>query len=324
MIANSIPDWAPDAPPDLSSFAALLPGAPLVLPGIAVALAGLYAAGAISLWVSGRRWSIGRTALFLFGCALTLLVTATGLEGYGYAMFSVFMFQQLTLMMIVPVFLVLGAPGSLLLRSVPHRFGGQWVQRAALSLLRSRVSRFLIHPGFALPLFLFSFYGLYLGGLADIFLATDWGHTALEILFLVAGVLFAVPILAVDPLPRRQTHVGRLLDLFGEMALHAFFGVIVMMAATPLVKAFAHPPASWAVDPAMDQQIAGALAWSYGEFPNLILMLILFHAWFRADTARSRFADEKADREGTPDLDAYNVYLSSLAAHQDRNGEGKS
>lgn len=322
MIAP-LPEWVPDVPPDLSTYLILAPEAPPLLPAAAALLAIAYLFGAIRLWSRKRRWSIGRTLLFLCGCLLIFGVTATNLDGYGYGMFSVFMFQQLTLMMIVPVFLVLGAPGTLLLRATPHRLGGRAVLRLAHWGLRSRIGRFLIHPGFALPLFLISFYGLYLGGIADAFLASDVGHVSLEALFLISGVLFTVPILSVDPLPRRQNHVGRLLDVFGEMALHAFFGVIVMMAATPLVSAFANPRESWAVDPVADQQLAGALAWSYGEFPNLIIVLILLHAWYLADTKRSRAADAKADLEGTPELDSYNAYLESLTRAAGTNGAPK-
>ena len=67
------------------------------------------------------------------------------------------------------------------------------------------------------------------------------------------------------------------------------------------------------------QQLAGALAWSYGEFPNLIIVLILLHAWYLSDTKRSRIADERADKEGTPELDSYNAYLESLTRAADRN-----
>ena len=323
---SALPDWVPDVPPDMSTYLVLAPGAPPLLPAVAALLATAYIAGAVRQWSRKRQWSIGRTLLFLCGCLLIFGVTGTNIDGYGYGMFSVFMFQQLTLMMIVPVLLVLGAPGTLLLRATPHRFGGRAVLRLAHWGLRSRLGRFLIHPGFALPVFLISFYGLYLGGLADAFLSTQVGHVALEALFLVSGVLFTVPILSIDPLPRRQNHVGRLLDVFGEMALHAFFGVIVMMAATPLVSAFANPPASWAVDPVADQQLAGALAWSYGEFPNLVIVLILLHAWYLADTKRSRAADAKADLEGTPELDSYNAYLESLtrAANTSRSPKESS
>lgn len=44
-------------------------------------------------------------------------VTGLAVENFGYALFSVFMFQQLTLMMAIPPLLVLGSPGTLLLRA---------------------------------------------------------------------------------------------------------------------------------------------------------------------------------------------------------------
>jgi putative membrane protein len=316
------PVWIPTAPPSLTEFLAFAPQPVPLLPAIGVVMAGLYLVGAISVWRSGRRWSVGRTLVFLSGCALTVVVTGAGIEGYGQVLFSVFMFQQLTLMMAVPPLLVLGAPGTLLLRALPHRGLGPVVHRLAVRALRSRVSRVLVHPGFALPLFLMSFYGLYLGGLADFFLATWAGHLGLEVFFLAAGIIFTIPVLSPDPLPRRQGYAGRLLDLFGEMALHAFFGVIVMMAANPLVRAFSSPPESWGVDVLYDQQIAGALSWSYGEFPTLIILLVLLPRWFRHDTARARAADRDADEHGSPELDAYNEYLAQLRARSDRASGG--
>ncbi len=304
--------WIPTAPPDLLQFLAPNLQPIPVLPVIGTLMAVAYLIGAIRLWRQGRRWSVGRTVLFLSGCLLTIVVTGAGIEGYGFVLFSVFMFQQLTLMMAIPPLLVLGAPGTLLLKATPHDGLGRWVLRAAFAGLRSRISRFLLHPGFTLPLFLLSFYGLYLGGLADIILATWLGHTLLEVLFLAAGILFTIPILSTDPLPRRQSHAGRLMDLFGEMALHAFFGVILMMATAPLVKVFTKPPAEWGIDLLYDQQIAGALSWSYGEFPTVLILLFMLPRWFRDDTARARAADVRADVLGTPELDAYNAYLAQL------------
>lgn len=255
---------------------------------------------------------------FLSGCAIVAVVMGGGVESYGYAMFSVFMFQQLTLMMVVPPLLVLGSPGTLLLRAVPHNRIGKPVLRGALSALRSPAARFVLHPGFMIPLFLISFYGLYLSGLANPPLETWAGHTGLELLFLASGVLFTVPVLSSDPLPRRQTHVGKIADVFIEVPLHAFFGVVVMMTTTPLVAIFATRSEALGLDPIADQSIAGGLAWSYGEAPTLIMLLILMSRWYRDDTAQARAADRRADREGTPDLDSYNAYLRSLGEGQTR------
>ena len=130
-----------------------------------------------------------------------------------------------------------------------------------------------------------------------------------------AGVLFTVPVLSSDPLPRRQRQWGRAVDMFVEMPLHAFFGVIVMMASAPLVATFSRPPASWGVDVMSDQGIAGGLAWSYGELPSLVLLLIVFARWEREE--RHAHDTPRADGRTTveAELDDYNGYLERLRAH---------
>ncbi len=304
--------WVPTAPPDLAAFLAPDLQPVPVIPVVAVALAVLYLLGVVRLRVAGRAWPWWRTGCFLAGCMVTAVVMGAGLEGYGYVLFSVFMFQQLTLMILVPPLLVLGSPGTLLLRATPHRYGGGWVLRAALGALRSRAARVLLHPGFMIPLFLMTFYGIYLTGIAEVLLASWAGHVGLELLFLAAGVLFTVPLLSADPLPRRQSHLGKLLDVFTEMPLHAFFGVIVMMAVTPLVPTFTAIPPGWGVDAVEDQKVAGALAWSYGEGPTVIMLLVLMSRWYREDTVTARRADREADRDGGVALQEYNAYLAGL------------
>ena len=80
----------------------------------------LYLLGALRLWRQHRRWSVLRTVSFVSGCAVLAAVTGLAVEDYGEALLSVFMFQQLTLMMAIPPLLVLGSPGALLLRATPH------------------------------------------------------------------------------------------------------------------------------------------------------------------------------------------------------------
>lgn len=133
----------------------------------------------------------------------------------------------------------------------------------------------------------------------------------------MTGVLFAIPILSSDPLPVRLSHGGRALDVFAEAALHAFFGVFLMMASTILVGSFVAPTEAMGLDPIEDQRVAGGLAWSYGEAPTLLMLIYVMHRWFRADTAAARASDRYKDAHGDVDLDAYNDYLAKLHA-QDR------
>ncbi|MEO9249208.1 cytochrome c oxidase assembly protein [Citricoccus nitrophenolicus] len=308
------PVWIPTEPPSLENFLApTLQPIPLI-PAIAVVLGLLYLAGALRLWSARRRWPVWRALCFLLGCAAIAVTMGAGVEGYGLKMFSVFIFQQLTLMIAIPPLLVLGSPGTLLLRATPHRGPGRVVLRLAQAGLRSWLGRIALHPGFTIPLFLITYYGIYLSGLDDRLLPTWYGHTGLELLFLASGILFTVPLLSSDPLPARQGFGGRMFDVAIEMPLHAFFGVVLMMATTPIVEFFATPPASWGLDPMEDQQIAGGLAWAYGELPTVLILVFIAHQWFRADTRQARRADAEADLNGTPELDAYNAYLEQLAA----------
>lgn len=307
-----MPVWVPTAPPTLATlFAPTLQPLP-VLPALAVAMAAAYLAGAVRMWTTGRRWSPWATLSFLTGCAVLVVVMGFGIEGYGLRLFSAFMFQQLTLMMAVPPLLVLGRPGSLLLRATPHHGPGILVLRGAYWGLRSRAGRVLLHPAFMVPLFLVSFYGLYLTDLASSVLSTWIGHTGLEVAFLAAGLLFTAAVLSRDPLPVRQSHLGRAADMFFEMPLHAFFGVIVMLSVTPLVTVFASPPSGWDIDVIADQELAGALAWSYGEIPSVLLLLVVFVRWRREDDRGARAHDRHVDQHGDADLDAYNAYLHQL------------
>ncbi|WP_085370066.1 cytochrome c oxidase assembly protein [Leifsonia sp. NCR5] len=306
------PARIPEAPPSLDTFLQWAPQPVPVLPVLGAVAAALYLTAVLAARHRGISWPWWRTGLFLTGAALIVALTGSALEGYGYRMFSVFMFQQLTLMMTVPPLLILGAPGTLLLRATATTGWTRPLRRLAIVGLRSRTARMLLHPGFMVPLFLFVFYGLYFSGLATTLLATVAGHQILETVFLAAGVLFTLPLISPDPLPRRQSHLGRLFDMFVEMPLHAFFGVIAMMATVPLVTFFSHAPAGWGIDPIEDQRVAGALAWSYGELPSLIIVLILLFGWASDDTRRAKAADRRKDRDGDPELDAYNAWLARL------------
>lgn len=299
----------PTLPPSFEQF--LVPELQPVplLPALALILAAVYLAGAIRMWARGYRWPMIRTVCFLFGCLLLFAVTGLGVEGYGFGMFSVFMFQQLTLMMVVAPLLVLGSPGTLLLRATPHRGVGRSVLRFALCGLRSRAAGFAMHPALVIPLMLLCFFGLYLGGVANVLLRTWTGHIFLEVVFLVVGILITAPLISSDPLPRRRSYVSRLFDVFIEMQVHAMFGLVMLLSTTPLVAFFVTAaPEAWGVDPVRDQGIAGILAWTYGELPLVIILIVTLGRWHRQDTTRAAKAQSRSDAE----TDTYNEYLKRL------------
>ncbi|MFU8947680.1 cytochrome c oxidase assembly protein [Mycetocola zhadangensis] len=303
------PVWIPSLPPTLEQFLAPNLQPIPVLPILALILATAYTAGAVRLWTRGRRWSALRSTCFLVGCIFLAVVTGTGIEGYGYELFSVFMFQQLTLMMVIPPLLILGSPGTLLLRSTPHHGFGRLTLRIALGALRSPLARFALHPALVIPLVALTYLGLFLTGAADTLLRTWIGHVGLEIAFLSIGVLVATPLISADPLPRRTSFIFRVVDTFVEMQVHAVLGLVLILTLTPIVPFFAAVPESWDIDPAVDQSLAGVLAWTYGELPLLVILIVTLARWERRDTKQATMLQTENDAE----LDDYNAYLRQLS-----------
>ena len=307
----------PLPPPSFDQFLLLGSAGAPVLPAVSVILAIAYLAGVMRLRRRGDRWPWLRTACFLIACLLLAVVTGAGVDAYGRLMFSIFMFQQLALMMVIAPLLVLGSPGTLLLHATPHRGLGVAVLRAALCGLRSRAARFALHPALVIPLMLLSFFGLYVGGVADALLRFWFGHVVLEVMFLVIGILITAPLVSSDPLPRRTSYPSRMFDIFLEMQIHAAFGLVMLFSAAPFVPYFAAAaPTSWDVDPVRDQGMAGILAWTFGELPLLAMLVVTLARWRRQDTRRAGRAERRADE----DTEAYNVYLLQLERRA-RDGE---
>ncbi|WP_347755575.1 cytochrome c oxidase assembly protein [Agrococcus sp. ProA11] len=299
----------PLLPPSFDQF--LLPGSPAapVLPAVAVILAIAYLAGVVRLRRRGQRWPWLRTACFLLACLLMAVVTGAGVDAYGQLMFSIFMFQQLALMVVIAPLLALGSPGTLLLRAMPHRGLGNTVLRVALCGLRSRAARFALHPALVIPLMLLSFFGLYAGGVADLVLRTRNGHVLLEVVFLIVGILITAPLVSSDLLPRRPSYPSRMFDVFLEMQVHAAFGLVMLFSSIAVVPYFAtSTPESWDVDPVRDQGIAGILAWTFGELPLLAMLIVTLARWRRQDTRQAGRNQRRADE----DTEAYNEYLLHL------------
>src|SRR5262245_30586120 len=81
--------------------------------------AALYGYGVYQLRLRGDHWSPGRTvAVVVGGLGSIALVTVSGIEAYDDTLISVHMVQHMTLSMVGPIFLALGAPVTLALRTL--------------------------------------------------------------------------------------------------------------------------------------------------------------------------------------------------------------
>jgi cytochrome c oxidase assembly factor CtaG len=89
--------------------------------GIAIAAA-LYIAGLVVLHRRGDRWPVSRSISFLLGGLGSIgIATMSALGTYDTVLFSIHIVQHMVLMMVAPLFLALGAPITLALRTLPTR-----------------------------------------------------------------------------------------------------------------------------------------------------------------------------------------------------------
>ncbi|GAA4186036.1 cytochrome c oxidase assembly protein [Streptosporangium oxazolinicum] len=285
-------------------------------------LAGLYLAGVVRLARRGDAWSKGRTAAWFTGVLILLIATQSGVARYAKVLFSAHMAEHMTLSMMVPIFLVLGAPVTLALRALrpAARRGDRGPREWLTTILHSRFVRFIAHPAIATAIFIVSTYALYFTPLFAAAMEEHLGHIVMTVHFLLSGTLFFWVIIGVDPAPYRLPHVARLILLFVTMPFHAFFGIALMSMTTVLASDwYDQLGRTWGASAVEDQQTGGAIAWAFGEIPTLVVLLALAFQWWRDDDRVARRADRRADAaaardggSGDAQLDAYNDYLAKL------------
>lgn len=283
--------------------------------------AALYLRG---LWTLSQRdvtWPLGRTLAWFVGLAMIGWATCGGLGLYSHVTFSLHMVSHMVLTMVAPIFLVLGAPMTLALRTLPGpRQPGELSPRGLLTeFLHSRYSRFITFPIVPPIIFVGSLYALYFTPLFDLMMDSHWGHSFMVVHFVLSGALFYYIVIGVDPAPRRIPPVARFGVMVITLPFHAFFAVAVMSATTVIAKPYWQLiDAPYVPDLLHDQYIGGSTTWALGEVPLLIVMLALFAQWIRTDAREARRYDRKAARDDDAALAAYNARLRDLATHGKR------
>jgi putative membrane protein len=183
----------------------------------------------------------------------------------------------MVLNMLSPVFLVLGAPVTLLLCALPVDSGRRGrIRRRILRLLHTRAMAILMHPGMTFFLFIMSLYGLYYTPAFDYLMVTWWGHNLMLVIFLLIGFVYFWAVLGIDPSPRTFRRGKRMvsdpvmavLELAATAPFHAFFGVVLMMSTTRLVGFYSMPMYSWQASLLTDQVTGGASPGPSWSFPR--------------------------------------------------------
>jgi len=280
--------------------------------GTLVFATALYIRGVINLVRRGDKWPIGRTISFAIGISLIDYSTSGGLGLYSIFSFQYHMMAHMVLSMIAPIFIVLSAPITLALRTLP--IGRSKAERGIrgwlVESLGSRYSVVITHPLVALAIFDGSLFALYFTPLFGDLMASHFGHLLMNVHFILAGLLFFHVIVGIDPNPRRVHHLIRVVILLGAISIHAFFSIALQASSTLIDGGFYQSlERPWATDLLADQKTGAAIGWAMGEIPIILALVATFIQWMRVDAREAKRADKNSER----DLAEYNDYLRKLA-----------
>ena len=306
------------APPTLSRVLLGYEADGLML-GLLIFLVALYIKGVVILTKRGDKWPVGRTIAFALGISAVDFATSGGLGLYSHFAFANHMMAHMVLGMIAPIGIVLGAPITLALRTLPLGRNQQesGIRGMFIELLHSKLSKFYTNPVVALAIFDGSLFALYFTPLFGNIMQGHSGHFFMSLHFLLAGFLFFQVLIGIDPLPRKVPHIAKIIVIFAAMSIHAFFSISVMSATTLLDNGyFELLQRPWATDLLADQKLGGSIGWAMGEVPILLALLATFLQWLKADKNEAARIDRAADRAAAmgedDDLARYNNYLAQL------------
>jgi len=298
--AGSLADLDPFTPARVFTAWSLDP----VLTVLIVWAAGLYLFGVWVLHERGVTWPLGRTVSFVgAGLGTLLFATSSGLGTYDTTLLSVHMVQHMVLSMVVPLFLALGAPVTLMLRTLPGT-----PRRWLLALLHSRVAMVLTFAPLTFLLFVISPWALYFTSWYDATLRSVPLHELMHLHLVLVGALFFWPLVGIDPVPGRVAYPFRLLLVVLTLPFHAFLGVTIMSQETLIGGSWYRAlPMTWLPDPAADQHLAGGILWASGDLVGLVFLGVLFTQWVKSSMREARREDRRLDR------------LEARAARQERS-----
>jgi putative copper resistance protein D len=201
------------------------------------------------------------------------------------------MVQHMVLGMVGPIFLALGAPVTLALRTL-----APGPRKTLLAVLHSRVVNVITFPLFAFGVFVATPFALYFTGLYQVSLEHDWLHELTHVHFVVVGCLFFWPLLGLDPLPNRWPYPARALIMVLSVPFHTVLGLTIMQSSTLLAGDY-YPALhlAWA-DPHTDQVLAGGILWAAGEMVSVTTLGILIIQWIKQSEREAKRVDRALDR----------------------------
>lgn len=256
-----------------------------------VVLGGCYLFAVRKIRRDGGQWGTGRVIAFCgLGLGFLVIATMSWVGVYTPVLFYPRAVQTVLLVLVVPLFLAMGKPLTLIETAFPPAAG------SVHAVVRSRAARVVTFPAIT---------ALALVAVPMVMYFTSWytavfhSGTVREFTYLALmapGFVFFWTLLRVDPVPRAYPYGVAMWITAAEVVGDAFFGIAVIadnnLIAAPYYHAVGYP---WPPTLATSQVIGGGIIWILGDFVGLPFLAVQLIQMMREDKAEAAAIDAELD-----------------------------
>jgi len=217
--------------------------------------------------------STWRLAAFMGGLFSVWTATASPLATLDHRSLTIHMVKHLLLMTVAAPLILAGAPVLPLLCGLSRRFNQSDM---VITSLRARwLERRLAHPVFCWLAGTATVIGWHLPIAFQLALRSHWAHSAEDVSFLFAGLLFWWPVMQTLPSETRSPQWFVPLYLFLATLPCDILSAFLAFCNRVIYPAYLSTTQIFDLSPLEDQQCAGALMWVWVTFAYLIPAVVI-------------------------------------------------
>jgi putative membrane protein len=221
----------------------------------------------VAVFVSNQRhkkqWPLVRSALWIVGILCASLAVIGPLADRAHSDFRAHMVGHVLLGMLAPLLMVLATPMTLILRTLPVRLA-----RRLTRVLKSLPVLLITNPLFAACLNMGGLWLLYTTELYVLMQQNMIIHILVHIHVFLAGYLFTMSIIYMEPTSHRLSFTYRSIVLVLAFAAHGVLSKYI----------YAHPPNGIS---AAQAEIGGQIMYYGGDAIELLLIFIFCFQWYK-------------------------------------------
>ena len=227
-------------------------------------------------------------ASFFFGLFLIFIALQSPLDPLSDHMLSFHQVQHFLLRMMAPLFVLLGAPITPMLRGLPT-WALQGIVKPAVKNEQARKAyNLLTNPVFTVGFFMGSLYLWQFPGAFNLALRHDAIHALMHLTMSTSGFLFWWVV--IDPMPHRsRLHYGLRVLYLGLIVLpNTVLGAAITFSNSVIYSAYAEVRQPYDISLITDQQLGGLMLWVPGDMMSVLAAGVVMIMWYQREEAENQ------------------------------------